>query len=292
MPHTELLPSKDLFGARVRYSDVNTTAPADLPYHYHDHYEVFCSLNDSLGYQVNDLMYNLEHGDVLVLNQFDVHRSLAAPGSSYHRQVVIFFPELVASLSVPGYDLLRCFERRPPRFRHRLRLQDADRRSFQRLIARGIDAGRRRNAESSIVERLITAELLVLVNRGTPLEAERPAGASTTPRDDALLREVLSFIDGHIAEELSLQRLARMFATTPNGLNRLCRRHGRQTLHQYILQRRIEHARLDLSRGSTVTETALASGFGNLSHFIRIFKQRTGLSPKEFQRRILAQSGR
>lgn len=32
---------------------------------------------------------------------------------------------------------------------------------------------------------------------------------------------------------------------------------------------------------------AHASGFGNLSHFIRVFRQKASLSPEQFQQKIL-----
>jgi AraC-like DNA-binding protein len=42
-----------------------------------------------------------------------------------------------------------------------------------------------------------------------------------------------------------------------------------------------------LSQGKSVTETAMDSGFGNLSHFIRIFKQKTGWTPGAYASRAI-----
>lgn len=285
--HDEQAPSKDLFAARVSFDEIDDTAPDALPYHYHDSYEIFCSQNDHLAYRVNGAVYELERGDILVLNQFDIHQSLAAPGSHYHRQVTIFYPELVASWSVPGYDLLTCFERRAPDFRHLIRLSAEDRAHYDTLFARGVDSAHLPDPERDMVQRLLIAEVLVAVNRGRQIEPARAPSGSASREESARLDTIARYVDEHLTENLSLDELANNFGTTPNGLNRLCRRAGRVTMHQYILRRRIERARLELSRGTTVTEAAYASGFGNLSHFIRIFRQKTGVSPKEFQRRIL-----
>ena len=59
-------------------------------------------------YRVNGAVYELEHGDILVLNQFDIHQSLATPNSPYRRQVTLFYPELIASWAALGYDLRYC----------------------------------------------------------------------------------------------------------------------------------------------------------------------------------------
>lgn len=285
--HDEQAPSKDLFAAHVSFGDNDGRAPESLPYHYHDSYEIFCSRNEHLAYRVNGAVYELEFGDILVLNQFDIHQSLAPPGSRYHRHVTIFHPELVSSWSVPGYDLLACFERRGRDFRHLIRLTPDDRARYEELFARGVESTRLPESERDMMHRLLVAELLVVVNRGTQIEPATPPAASATAEETARLESITRYVDAHLTEDLSLRVLANNFGTTPNGLNRLCRRAGRVTMHQYILRRRIERARLELSRGTTVTEAAFASGFGNLSHFIRIFRQKTGFSPKEFQRRIL-----
>jgi AraC-like DNA-binding protein len=291
MPHDEQRPTKDQFAAQIFFGEPDTQAPESLPYHYHDNYEIFRSLNAELSYRVNGLVYDLECGDILVLNQFDIHQSLAEAGSSYHRQLLLFYPELIAGWSVPGYDLLRCFERRPSGFRHLIRLAKSDQDLFAELFARGHGSDHLPEPEQQMVRRLVVAEMLVLLNRGVQLEPvirnETPPSADQSAQLDAIIR----YVEEHLTEDLSLARIASRFGTTPNGINRLCRRAGRITLHQYILRRRVEQARLELSRGLTVTEAAFAAGFGNLSHFVRIFRQKTGLSPKEFQRSILERAG-
>ena len=287
MAHDEQRPSKDLFSARIHFGETSSRAPQQLPYHYHDSFEIFRSLNDHLRYRVNGLVYELAHGDILVLNQFDIHQSLAEPGDPYHRQLALFYPELVASWSVAGYDLLRCFERRPSGFRHLLRPSPGDQEQWSTLFAEGLESRGLPDPEREMVQRLLIARMLVLLNRAASLDPasrdEAPPSADQTEHLDAIIR----YVEAHLTEELPLAAIATRFGTTPNGLNRLCRRAGRITLHQYILRRRVEQARLELSRGTTVTEAAYSSGFGNLSHFIRIFRQKTGLSPKEFQRSIL-----
>lgn len=285
--HDEQRPTKDLYESRVHFDDASGEAPTNLPYHYHDCYEIFCSRVEHLAYRVNGAVYELDRGDILVFNQFDVHQSLAEPGREYRRHVTIFHPELIAPWSTPDYDLLRCFERRPAGFSHLIRLAVRDLERYDELFARGTEARSLEAAERDMVQRLVLAELLVVVNRGTPLEPARPVESSVSPDEHARLEEITRYVDEHLADDLSLDRIADRFGTTPNGLNRLCRRAGRVTLHQYIVRRRIERARLVLSRGTTVTEAAYAAGFGNLSHFIRTFRAKTGVSPKEYQRRIL-----
>lgn len=49
--------------------------------------------------------------------------------------------------------------------------------------------------------------------------------------------------------------------------------------HRYLLQLRLTHARQLLRDGFSVTDACYESGFLNLSHFIRSFRRRFGISP-------------
>ena len=59
------------------------------------------------------------------------------------------------------------------------------------------------------------------------------------------------------------------------------------TLTGYILQQRLACSIRELldpaNATRPITDIALASGFGNLSHFSRVFREHTGGSPSEFR---------
>lgn len=60
------------------------------------------------------------------------------------------------------------------------------------------------------------------------------------------------------------------------------------TLAGYILHQRLACCIRDLvdpaNAARPITDIALASGFSNLSHFSRVFREHTGGSPSEFRR--------
>ena len=62
------------------------------------------------------------------------------------------------------------------------------------------------------------------------------------------------------------------------------------TLNAYILRQRLAACMRALQDPAharrPITDIALSSGFGNLSHFSRVFRQQTGGSPSEFRRRV------
>jgi AraC family transcriptional regulator len=59
-------------------------------------------------------------------------------------------------------------------------------------------------------------------------------------------------------------------------------------VHQYLIQRRLEHAKNLLRRnGLSIAEIALAAGFAHQSHLARHMRRVMGVSPRAMQRLLM-----
>jgi len=93
------------------------------------------------------------------------------------------------------------------------------------------------------------------------------------------------YINNNFDKELSLCLLSNIKFTSKFHLLRLFKRYYGQTPKQYHIDRRIQQAKLLLSKGTTVTETCYDLGFDSPSSFSTLFKSRVGITPTEFQKR-------
>ena len=101
------------------------------------------------------------------------------------------------------------------------------------------------------------------------------------PGDRQRLIEARALLEQNYGREWSVQSLARAV-----GLNEKRLQQGFQALygcpvHACLTRIRINAAVAMLKRGASVTETAACCGFANLSHFSRMFRGRTGITPKQ-----------
>jgi AraC family transcriptional regulator len=100
-------------------------------------------------------------------------------------------------------------------------------------------------------------------------------------------RRVTEYIEEHIAEELSLATLAGLARLSPFHFARAFKQTLGQPPHRYHTERRIERAKGLLASALSITEIALAVGFGETSSFTAAFRRLTGATPSSYRRGLL-----
>jgi AraC family transcriptional regulator len=110
-----------------------------------------------------------------------------------------------------------------------------------------------------------------------------------TERHDGLtgrrLKQVLAFIEEQISEDLSLERIAEVAGLSPSHVNTLFRKTTGLPIHQYVIQRRVERAKVLLGKnGMSMAEIALAAGFSHQSHMARHMRRVLGVPPRVMKR--------
>ena len=121
------------------------------------------------------------------------------------------------------------------------------------------------------------SDLLALLAR----EAERPATAASHTQADA----IIAYIQEHYHMPLSNALLGQIFGYHPGYIGRLMIEATGTSTHQYLLQYRIARA-IDLlqSGEANVSQVCYRCGFGDLAHFSKCFKAKTGRPPSDYLR--------
>jgi AraC family transcriptional regulator len=101
-------------------------------------------------------------------------------------------------------------------------------------------------------------------------------------------KRVTEFIEEHVAEALSLATLAGLARLSPFHFARAFKQTLGTPPHRYHTERRIARAKSLLARDElSVTEVALAVGFGETSSFTAAFRRVTGGTPSAYRRALL-----
>lgn len=99
------------------------------------------------------------------------------------------------------------------------------------------------------------------------------------------VRSALSYIQGHIDEEISLSAIAAHCNLSPCYFSAVFSRYVGYSFSAYLLNKRLQAARkLLLTTDDTISDVAFACGFGSLSSFQRAFKNKSGVSPSDYRK--------
>ncbi len=117
---------------------------------------------------------------------------------------------------------------------------------------------------------------------GRQVAADDGRGLSSRQR-----RRVLEHIAGHIDQDLSLESLSAAAGLGLSQFKLLFRASFGLPVHQYVIRRRVEHAKALLLEGRMdMAEIALAAGFAHQSHMARCMRRVLGVSPSAVRRAI------
>jgi AraC family transcriptional regulator len=98
------------------------------------------------------------------------------------------------------------------------------------------------------------------------------------------LQQAIDYIHTHLNRDLSLAELSSVVNISPTYFASLFKQEMGISPHQYVIQQRVEQAKLMLSKTDlAIADIALQVGFSSQSHLTQQFKRFTGMTPKQIR---------
>lgn len=250
----------------------------DLSIHIHDCCEILCCLSGGKTFLINDKVYDVNDGDLFIINQFEAHKITFEPEKCFSRYVMQVHPSFLYRMSSGETDLSYCFYSRETDSVNKLSL------SFDEL-RHIINLFKKMDCEYSfgddLIKNMTAVEILIYINT---LFISRKFGGKNF--GDRTVLKAIEYINDNFQEKLSLDMIAESAFVSVNQLCRLFNKYCGTTVLKYITSKRITEAKKLLSSGKSVTETALMCGFDDYANFIRVFKKHVGVTPGKYGKNI------
>jgi AraC-like DNA-binding protein len=252
---------------------------------YHEHLELSYIHSGCGHFTVEDRVYPVTAGDLVVVGAREFHLMEARQG---HARVISvdFMPELVCASggSSLEFEYLRPFYIRRGSFPNRVSaagLAPCSPSATMLQIHEELHSGSR---QSILAARTYLLNLLLALARIHGESGDGREDAGRRNRDTERLHEVFEFIRAHYREEIDLEQVARAARMSRSYFCRFFRKVTGNTLTGYVLRLRIDQAmRLLATTDQSVTEIAYESGFSSHSYFDRVFRRLAGQAPLQFR---------
>lgn len=246
-----------------------------MEFHAHDFLELYYFLDGSVTYYIEDQVYDLCPGDLLIIPAGKMHRPVIAnEHAAYERMVLWITPQYLQSIDSPAGDLQK---------------------NLQKVGEHGYCVPFRGD-ETVFVTALLKKLLYMQKN---DIDPKFCAGAvelylwtifrsygvidTTHCNETQVIPQVIRYITEHFSEPLTLEDIAAEFFVSKSYLNRHFKAYTNSTVYAYIMALRLTHARRMLREGIPAVEAGRECGFSDYSTFYKAFKTQTGLSPQQFK---------
>ena len=257
-----------------------------LGMHYHEELEVALCVSGSYTLTVEGIDYVIGAGDMTVISSNAAHAFRSSPSGAV-MAYVLFGRKLVGDDFLPLIDcefappVIRAGEAAPDEL-----LLPSER---MREILTGIYGEKTSGGMcSSLLIRALTIELFVLLMRSFPVKNDSGRQIRRRMLAGDCMSGVFSLVKRKYMHDLTVEEAAAAACLSKTYFCRAFKSLTGKTFHEYLLSYRIERAKsLLLTDGMKINEIASAVGMPVVKTFNRCFRERAGMTPREYRKKYI-----
>lgn len=241
----------------------------NIDYHYHDFNKIYILLSGNVVYNIEGESYPLAPYDIVLVSKHQLHRPEVDYSTPYER-ILLYTSLTEASI------LSQCFQTARERHQPVVRIENLP---FTRLFASLKELERTTECTDFAGDLYQTAlyhEFLILLNRTIIHRDFESVSAHAT---DNKVHHILSYINEHLSENLSIDLLSARFYISKYHLMRTFKAQTGYSLHHYIVDKRLLLAKELLANDYPIGEVCYQCGFQDYTTFYRAYKKKYGIMP-------------
>ncbi len=201
--------------------------PSDFVSHTHSMYEIYCFIDGCAEFVVEGMVYPLVPGSVIITCPGQTHHLMIKNSDIAYERMALLFSERLLPKSCQD------FYNRIYNDTHLFRLTKD---TFV-WLKENLSIIRAHEESQELQEQLITALMLMMTARLDVNTVEDEI--LSTGNADELVQNLITYLNAHISESLSLERIEKHFYTNRNYLNRAFKSVMGCCIWEYIMKKRV-----------------------------------------------------
>ena len=239
--------------------------------HTHNYYEFYFFVEGNISMQVGKDTYPIQFGDAMLIPPNMPHRAIIHnPEVPYRRFVFWISKEYYEHLAEISPCFTYAIDYASKNKQYVCHLDQISLNSLQSKMLRLL--------EEMQIE-LYVEDFMLSINR-LVYDILEPKQVTS---DASLYTKLVEYIEEHLEEELSLEKLSEEFYVSKNHIAHAFKDYIGLSIHQFITKKRLALCQEAIRANMNITDVYHMYGFGDYSSFYRAFKKEYGISPKEYR---------
>lgn len=251
-------------------------------YHSHDHLEMAFVLSGCGRYRIEDQIYDVQEGDLLIFNPGVRHQAVIDPDNEQpSTEFFVGFSDIQIQdlpnnhFPIPNgeYMIHTTGELRQKLFRICSSME------AENAVCR---QGRYFMLKSYLVQML----LLVIREQCEPMVLSG-GYAFESVNKKYVVEQIVNYFEDHYNEKISLDHIAENMYLSPFYISKIFKSETGDTPIRHLINIRLEKAKemLEAGQGASIQEVAASVGYDDAYHFSKLFKKRFGISPSQAKKK-------
>lgn len=239
--------------------------------HIHDRCEIYFLVSGRMHYLVESTEYPLEEKSLMLMQPSEAHKAKVMESVRYERYAMNFPLSFAKKLDPEGY-LTKAFMQRELGKNNYYGPTEMDMSLVEKLFMEMMEETEEKRHLTLTTHLLF---LLDLISRSFQ-KKELVNGTSGN-----LSARMVSYVNRHLFEEISVQELAEQFYISSSQFGRIFKAATGAPPWEYIMRKRLHAAKEKIREGMPAYQAAERCGFGDYSAFYRAYLRYFGYAPTQ-----------
>jgi AraC-like DNA-binding protein/quercetin dioxygenase-like cupin family protein len=251
------------------------------PYHFHPEYELTWIVRGSGKRYAGNNMADFTDGDLVLLGPNVPHCWKLQPEGKNARSIVIqFTADFLGNDFFSKAELLNIHQLFQ---RSNSGIQFTNGTPIQEHIK---ELAEEKNNFKQLIRLLEILQQLAVSKDYVLLDQHRLI-AELSPANQTRINPIFAYLVENFRREVSLNKAAAIAGMTPNAFCKYFKRITRKTFMETVIEYRINYATQQLIQSDkTISDICFDSGFGDISHFYKMFKAKMQVSPLHYRQQF------
>lgn len=251
--------------------------------HYHNAYEVAFFIKANIKIFAKNIKYNIGNGDLLFINQYDLHKIVYNNNSEYIRFVLNIKKRYLKNIlkEINAQSLLSHLEE----LKYKKLTTNLEERNHLQYFFNSLNNIKNNNPypDRKLQEGIIKSQLITLTSQIHNLFQDKQDHPKISNKEKHVY-DIIQFLDNNFLENIDLELLSARFHLNKYYISRIFKQVTGFSLIEYIQHKRIIQAQKILKNtNKEISDVCFTCGFNNLQHFYRVFKKITETTPCKFR---------